>query len=155
MPSVVDIAEALADALTDLSPDLPLVIAPRMLFAPPPPAIDIYPATPAESNLAFGPGSRTHWWTVRLRTATSDADGVQEFLLSARDATGPQSVREAIVNATMPGGALDGIADAVMVDENSPTGFQLYEDASGSAGAVRYLGEEWRVAVFVSDEDAT
>lgn len=155
MPGVREIAGALAEALAELDPTGEMTIEPRMLFAPNPPALDIYPATPAETNLTFGPASRTHWWTVRLRTATSDADGQQDFLLDARDPTGAQSVRAAIIAACDPGGALFELGcDAVTIDDNSPSGFRLYEDV-GAAGAVRYLGEEWRVGVMASEDGTT
>lgn len=145
-PGAIEIADALADALSAVAPTSQLTVEPRMLFAPTAPAIDIYPATPAESDLAFGPASRTHWWTIRLRVATSDSAGVQDFLLQARNAEGEFSIRAALLEDT----TLGGIADNIQLDPAYPTGFQLYEDAGGTGGVTRYLGEEWRVGVMVS-----
>ncbi len=145
MPTVLAVAEALADALTAVSPIDDLIVAPRMLFTPTPPAFDLYPADPAEEDEAFGPATRLYWFTVRLRVATSDTEGVQDFLYNARNPTGPESVREALF---AEGTDLADIADAVQIA--GPTGFQLYEDAT--TGAPRYLGQEWRVGVHVSGD---
>ena len=145
---MLEVAEALADALTDVSPVEQFTVAPRMLFTPDPPCIDIYPADPAEEDEAFGPGTRLHWFTVRLRVATSDTEGVQDFLYNARNPTGPQSVRAALF---ADGTDLETVADAVQI--LGPSGFQLYEDVT--TGAPRYLGQEWRVGVHVSEQEAT
>lgn len=150
MPGVLEIAEALADALTAVSPQLTMTVEPRMVFTPAADAcIDIYPATPAEGNTSFGPASRMHWFTVRLRVATADTDGAQDFLYNARDPTGPESIREALF---ADGTDLSGLVDEITIPDGSPTGFQLYEDSGGTGGVVRYLGEEWRVGVMVSEE---
>ena len=128
MPTVLEVAEALADALTDVSPADELIVEPRMLFAPTPPAFDIYPAAPAEEDEAFGRGTRLHWFIVRLRVATSDSAGVQDFLYNSRNPTGPQSVRAALF---ADGTDLAEVADAVQIV--GPTGFTLYMDsATGS-----------------------
>ncbi len=148
MPTVLAVAEAIADALTDVSPVEQFTVAPRMLFTPDPPCIDIYPADPAEEDEAFGPGTRIHWFTVRLRVATSDFEGVQDFLYNARDSVGPQSVRAALF---ADGTDLADVADAVQI--LGPSGFQLYEDST--TGAPRYLGQEWRVGVHVSEQEST
>ncbi len=148
MPTVLEVAEALADALTDVSPTDDLIVEPRMLFTPTPPAFDIYPADPAEEDEAFGPGTRIHWFTIRLRVATSDTEGVQDFLYNARNPTGPESVRAALF---ADGTDLADVADAVQI--LGPSGFQLYEDVT--TGAPRYLGEEWRVAVHVTEQEST
>lgn len=147
IPTVLEVAEALADTLTQVSPSEELNVSPRMEFSPTPPAIDIYPATPSQAVDAFGP-SKTYWFTIRLRVATSDPDGQQDFLYAALTPEGAESVEAALFGDTPE---LDAVADAVYLDPNTPSGFQLYEDSSGSAGAVlRYLGVEWRVAVMVS-----
>lgn len=145
MPTVLEVAEALADALADVSPVDEVSISPRMRFTGEPPIIDIYPADPAEEDSAFGADSRLHWFTVRLRVATSDADGVQDFLYNARNPSGAQSVREAL---HADGTDLADLADAVLIV--GPSGFQIYEDIT--TGAPRYLGEEWRVGVHVSGD---
>ncbi len=144
MPTVLAVAEALADALTDVSPVNEMTVEPRMLFTPNEPAIDIYPADPAEDVSGYGAGSRVHWFTVRLRVGTNDADGNQDFLYNSRNPTGPQSVRAAL---KADGTDLDGLADAIQI--LGPTGFQLYEDVT--SGAPKYLGQEWRVGVHVSE----
>ncbi len=148
MPTVLAVAEAIADALTDVSPVEQYTVAPRMLFTPDPPCIDIYPADPAEEDEAFGPGTRIHWFTVRLRVATSDFEGVQDFLYNARDPVGPQSVRAALF---ADGTDLADVADAVQI--LGPSGFQIYEDST--SGTPRYLGQEWKVAIHVSEQEST
>jgi hypothetical protein len=148
VPSVIVVAEALADALSEVD-DL-TVVEPRMMFAPTPPAIDIYPATPAEADSTFGPESRIHWWIIRLRVATSDSEGVQDILLEARNPVGQKSIRAALLEDE----TLGGVADGILLDPAYPTGFQLYEDAS-STGGLRLLGEEWRVGVMVSGDAET
>ena len=68
MPSVLEVAEALADALENVSPQLAMTVEPRMVFAPAADAcIDIFPANPAEGDLAFGKTPRIYWFTIRLR----------------------------------------------------------------------------------------
>lgn len=149
-PTVLELAEAIADALTDVSPLNRLTIEPRYVFSFGGDAcIDIYPATPAEGNLTFAEDSRLHWFTIRLRVPTSDEGAVQEWLYNARNPTGPWSVRAALF---ADGTTLAGLVDAIDIPDGSPTGFRLYEDA-GAGGLVRYLGEEWRVGLLVGGED--
>ncbi len=148
MPEVLEVAEALAEALTAVSPSLVLTVEPRMVFTPAGPCIDIYPADPAEEDSAFGPGSRLHWFVVRMRVFTADADAMQDLLYAARNTSGSESIREALLaDAT----DLDGVADGVVI--LGPSGFQLYEDVT--SGAPKYLGQEWRVGVHVSEDGAT
>lgn len=144
--TVLEVAEALRDALTDVSPAFPLQVDSMMVFGPGVPTIDIYPATPAESDLTFGQASRTHWFTIRARVATSDPQGAQELLLGLRDPEGPSSVRAALLADTTFG----GIADDLLFDANTPSGFYLVEDAGGASGTLRYLAEDWRVGVLVT-----
>lgn len=148
LPSVLDCAEALADALTDVSPADDLIVEPFMVFSPGGSCIDIYPADPAEGHSAFGAASRMHWFIVRLRTMTSDDFGNQEFLYNARNPTGQESVRAALNSVTG-----DGI-EGILIADTSPSGFQLYEDTPGS-GVLRYVGEEWRVGVYVGEGTGT
>jgi hypothetical protein len=148
LPTVLEVAGALADALSLISPADELTVADHMLFTPDAPALDVYPADPSEEDEGFGAGTRLHWFTVRLRVATSDAEGVQDFLYNSRNPTGPESVRAALLDS---GSDLDDVADAVTI--LGPSGFQLYEDAT--TGAPRYLGQEWRVGIHVSEEPAS
>lgn len=144
--TVLEVAEGLADALTSVSPEFLVDVIPRMVFGPGVPTIDIYPATPAEADLSFSQVSRTHWFTIRARVATSDGQGAQEFLLALRNAEGPSSVRAALLADPTFG----GIADDLLFDVNTPSGYYLVEDAGGSSGTLRYLAEDWRVGVLVS-----
>ncbi len=144
MPTVLEVAEALADALRAVSPTEQFVVEPRMLFTPTPPAFDLYPADPAEEDEGFGPATRLHWFTVRVRVATSDDEGVQDFLYATRDPVGPESVRQALF---ADGTELAELADAVQIA--GPSGFQEYQD---STTGIRYLGQEWRVGVHVSGD---
>jgi hypothetical protein len=137
----IELADALADALLDISPSENVQVHARMLFSPTPPAFDIYPSSPAEGLLAFGPDSRTHFFTVRLRVSSADEDGQQDLLLRARETSGPNSVRAAILDDPTLGGLADN------VDVMNPTGFQLYVD-----GQSRLVGQEWSVAVMVGSE---
>ena len=143
MPTTLEVAQALADALVDVSPQDGYVVEPFMVFAPGGPCIDVYPSDPAEEDLAFGHGTATLWWTIRLRVETMDSEGQQAFLYGARDQIGPTSVRAALLADE----TLGGVVDSLMVGR--PTGFQLYEDSPGS-GSLRYLGQEWRVGTHVS-----
>lgn len=153
MPSVLEVAQALADALTDVSPAQDIIVSEFMVFAPGGACLDIYPANVAESNQAFGYGERIHWFTIRLRV-TADSESSQAFLYNARNATGAESVREALNDSTSTGGALETLAEALVIADDSPSGFQLYEDAPGS-GVLRFVGEEWRVGVYVGEDGAT
>lgn len=139
-----EIADALAEALSDLTTVEDVEVASRMVFAPGQAQIDIYPADPAEGNLAFGPESRMHWWTIRIRTATADGESVQDFLLAARAPTGNGSVRAALLADP----TLDGLVDNIVIDENSPSGYRFYSDPTGSS--TRYVGQEWRVGTLTS-----
>ncbi len=150
MTTVLELAEALADAVTPLSPEFPVQVVPRYLFAPGDSCIDIYPATPAEANTSFGPGSRMHWFTIRLRVPTADADAAQDFLYAARNGTGDGSIREALT--TSP--ALDALVDGIVLPDSTPSGFRLYDDSGFANGVARYLGEEWTVGLMVSDNGA-
>lgn len=146
MTTPAAIAAALAEALSDLVAVEDVEVAARMVFSPGQAQIDIYPADPAEGNLAFGPESRIHWWTIRMRTATADGEGVQDFLLAARAPTGDGSVRAALLADP----TLGGLVDNIMIDENSPSGYRFYSDPAGSA--TRYVGQEWRVGTLVSGD---
>lgn len=145
-PTALEVAEGLADALTSVSPEFAFDVVPRMVFGPGVPTIDIYPSTPAESDLSFAQASRTHWFTIRARVATSDPQGAQELLLALRNAEGPSSVRGSLLADTTFG----GIADDLLFDANTPSGYYIVEDAGGSSGVLRYLAEDWRVGVLVS-----
>jgi hypothetical protein len=138
------IADALAEVLNDLAAEEDIEVAARMVFSPGQAQIDIYPADPAESNHAFGPESRMHWWTIRMRTATADGESVQDFLLASRAPTGNGSVRAALLADS----TLGGLVDNIIIDENSPSGYRLYSDPGGKV--VRYVGQEWKVATLVS-----
>ena len=104
MGTTLDVAEALADALTDVSPQEGFIVEPFMVFSPGGACLDIYPADPAEEDSTFGAGSATLWWIVRMRVETSDAEGQQEFLYNARDQTGAVSVRAALLSDKTLGG---------------------------------------------------
>ncbi len=149
--TVLELAEALADAVTPISPEFPVQVVPRYLFAPGDTCIDIYPATPAEANTGFGPGSRMHWFTIRLRVPTADADSAQDFLYAARDASGDGSIREALTTSS----TLDALVDGILLPDNTPTGFRVYDDSAFATGVARYLGEEWVVGLMVSDNGST
>lgn len=143
---MLEVAEGLADALSDVSPALVMTVSPRMVFAPGADAcIDIYPANPSESEIAFGTTPRTRWFTIRMRVPTSDGDGQQDFLYAARDADGPYSVRAALLADE----TLGGVANGLLFDPNTPSGFYLSEDSSGASGVIRYLAQEWRIGVVV------
>jgi len=144
VPSVLEVAEALADALQNVSPQFTMTVEPRMVFAPAADAcIDIFPANPAEGDLAFGKTPRIYWFTIRLRVPTNDPDGAQDFLYAARDADGPESVRAALLYDE----PLGGVADGLLFDANTPSGFYLSSDTANEPP--KYLAEDWRVGVLV------
>lgn len=143
MATVLEVAEALADALTAVSPSDDLIVEPRMIFAPGTNCIDIFPANPAEADLAFGKTPRIHWFTIRLRIATADGYAAQDFLYAARDPDGAESIRAALLYDE----TLGGIADGLLFDANTPSGFYLSSDTANEPP--KYLAEDWRVGVLV------
>lgn len=140
---MLEIAEALADSLTAISPVDDLIVEPRMVFAPGTNCIDIFPSNPSEAELAFGKKPRIHWFTVRLRVPTSDPYAAQDFLYAARDADGPASIRAALLYDT----TLGGVVNDLMFDANTPSGFYLSSDTANEPP--KYLAEDWRVGCLV------
>lgn len=148
MPSPLEIADLIADALLDVSPEYPIDVSPKMEFAPGGPMIDIYPDDPAEEDLAFGRETAQDAWIVRVRVPTADEGGAQDFLLNARKRTGAGSVRAALLTIRDDDVGIDGII------VGRPTGYRLYDPVAG-AGTYGMLGQEWRVVTLVSDEQAS
>lgn len=144
MPGTLEVAEALADAFDDVSPELRVTVSPRMLFSFGGDAcIDIFPSNPAEGDLAFGTTPRIMWFTIRLRVPTNDPEGAQDFLYAARDPGGAASVRAALLYDT----TLGGVAQDILFDANTPSGFYLSSDTANEPP--KYLAEDWRVGVLV------
>lgn len=144
MPSTLEVAEALADALMGVSPQMRMTVLPRMEFSPAADAcIDIFPANPAEGDLAFGKTPRIMWFTIRLRVPTNDPGGAQDFLYAARDPDGPESIRAALLYDV----TLGGVVDDLLFDANTPSGFYLSSDTANEPP--KYLAEDWRVGALV------
>ena len=140
MSSLVEIAEALAEALQPLRDDIEdLQIYPYFLLNPTPPAIDIYPGDPFQNGSGMDPARKNLFWTVRARWTTADHDASQQGLLGLLDPTGLEA-------ALIADGTLGGAVDDTAVTEDSPTGYREYVADTAING--RLLGAEWRVQVI-------
>lgn len=133
-----EVAAAIANAIRQIDQTFEIV-EPRLVINPTPPAIDIYPADPAEADAAFGPVSRQQIWTIRARVSPVDHNAGQDLLLDMMEPDGELSVRAAILADTSLAALVDGR------DVEPVTGFQAYQ---GAGGDVRLLGVEWRLRCF-------
>lgn len=135
------IAEALADLLTPISPSLDIQIVAMREFRPTPPCIDIYPASPYLENAGFGRESVLLRFTVRVRVGGNDPDGQTELLYQFMDPFGDLSVRGAILGDQ----TLGGIADVQTLDQS---GVNAYADIPE---APILPGCEWTLGIFNRD----
>ena len=96
MASLLEIVEAMADALAPVKTAIPeLQVYPYLNQNPTPPSIDMYPADLFETASGFGDDLETYW-TVRARTTTADHEAGQKALLRMLDSRGPESVEDAL-----------------------------------------------------------
>lgn len=138
MSVISEIASAIADQLTPISPPLDIQIRPVREFKPTPPCIDIYPATPFLEDATFGGRSVTMRWTVRVRVGANDPDAQIDLLYGFMDPFGDLSIRSALYSDR----TLGGIADLVITDE---TGVQPYQD---TLNAPVLPGCEWTLQIW-------
>ena len=141
-PLLGPLMDALADQIRDALEDVveAIQVEPRMVIAPTPPCIDIYPADPFQAPLAFGIGQNEINLTVRARVNTPDDVAAQDLLLSFMDPFSDTS----LLRAVMLDDTLDGAAETLTVEEG-PSNFGLFPDASGTAS---FLGCTWTVKIY-------
>lgn len=134
--TLLETAQAIADALEPLQDDIPdLQIQPFLLPWPTPPAIDIYPAV--EFGQAHTQGRRQTAWTVRARVGTADHEAGQTDLYRLME---PDAVWGLLRDMTTSELAVQGVT--------GPSGFLTYlepQQPIGQAGML--LGCEWEVTV--------
>lgn len=133
-----EIADALAFAVTPISPEFDLQIVTRREFKPTPPCIDIFPTGPFVEDAGFGRESVRMRFTVRTRVGGNDPDGQTELLYEFMDPFGPLSVRGALLDDA----TLGGLADVQLLDQS---GMQAYQDV---ADAPVLPGFEITIGVF-------
>ena len=115
-----------------------LQVTPLLNWNPSPPSVDVFPATPFQEPIAFGPGNNELNFTVRARVNTPDHEGAQELLLTMMDPASTESVAMAILEDT----TLDGKVEHVNIE--GPSDYGVYVEPSG-AGA--YLSCTWLAKV--------
>ena len=119
-----DLLDAMATAIrTALAAvtDVDVQVEPRMVGAPTPPTIDMYPGDVSRGTEAEAFGLRGEFlFTVRARVATSDDMAQQDLLLAFMDDVNPLSLQAALTDDVTLGGLADSL-DCV-----DPTGYVLY-----------------------------
>ncbi len=116
-----------------------LSVYPLLELNPTPPAIDIYPDTPFQEAVGFGPGNNSMNFTVRARVNTPDNDGAQELLLTMMDPGSTESVALAILSDETLGGTVGQVA------VEGPSDYGVFVEPSGNGA---YLSCTWRAKVF-------
>lgn len=126
MPSAenVDLLEAMADqiraAMVAVS-DVDVQVEPRMVSAPSPPTIDMYPGDLSRGTEAASFGvDGEHLFTVRARVNENDPVANQDLLLAFMDDVNALSVALALLDDPTLGGL------AASLDCVDPTGYVLY-----------------------------
>ena len=142
MAGLLEIVEAMADALEPLKTQIPgLQITPILNYNPTPPAIDIYPADMFQTGNGFQDDTDAYF-TVRARTTTADHEAGQKALLKMLDRRAPESVEEALTSDQSLGGTVQAIA----VAEDGVSGYREYLEDPATNG--RLIGCEWRIRVI-------
>lgn len=116
-----------------------LQVNPRLVWNATPPAIDMYPADPFQSGIAFGVGNNEIRFIVRAMVNTPDQDSSQDLLLLMMSPHGPASVATAIMSDTTLGGTIE---DILIID--SPSDFGVFADPGNGRS---FLGCTWTVEV--------
>ncbi len=116
-----------------------LSVYPLLELNPTPPAIDIYPDTPFQEAVGFGPGNNGLNFTVRARVNTPDNDGAQELLLTMMDPGSSESVALAILSDETLGGTVG------QVSVDGPSDYGVFVEPAGNGA---YLSCTWRAKVF-------
>ena len=143
MPTLAEIQDALADQIRgviDDVTDVDVQVEGRMVMAPTPPTIDIYPGdTSTDQDIrAFTELQGAELVTVRARVSTADNFAGQDLLLALMDDEDPLS----IVAAANEDETLGGLAASL--DMRSRSGYVLVPDPGGE-GAL--LGCLWSFVI--------
>ena len=145
MATLDAIAAGMADTLAGV--DIANIqVTPFRWFAATPPALDIYPADPAQEDEAFGPAQSLTLWMVRARVGTVDNEGQQKLLLKMMEPAGPTSVRGTLNESEELGGLVEGLYC------ERPSGYRLYDEIGITPPL---MGVEWRVRVHNSSADVS
>lgn len=139
MTALLDIAQAIAAALTPVSPSDDITVLATRTLKPTPPCIDIYPDTPFLSDASFGSRSVEMRWLVRARVGANDLDGQTELLYALMDPDGADSVRGALLSDKTLGGVVANL------DVDGLTGVLPYQDVPGEP---MFPGCAWSVTVY-------
>ena len=116
-----------------------LSVYPLLEWNPTPPAIDVYPDTPFQEPVAFGPANNSMNFTVRARVNTPDNEGAQELLLTMMDPRSSESVALAILADTTLGGTVEDVA------VEGPSDYGVFVEPNGGGA---YLSCTWRAKVL-------
>lgn len=143
MATLAEIMDALADQIRgviDDVTDIDVQVEPRMVLAPSPPTIDIYPADPSNDPdlRAFADDVGGDLLFVRARVGTADHDSGQDLLLAFMDNEDPLSLSQAITEDKTLGGL-------AALSLRSRSGFITFLDAAADAAL---LGAVWTVVVW-------
>lgn len=133
-----ELAAQFRDTLSGVT-DLDVQVEGRMVLAPTPPSIDIYPGDPSDDQdfAAFGDLVGGEVLVVRARVSTADADAGQNLLLGLMDDEDDLSLLNAITDPT-----LNGLAASMHFRGRS--GFREFPDLSGEGSL---LGCLWDLVV--------
>jgi hypothetical protein len=139
-----DLLDAMADqirtALASVT-DVEVQVEPRMVSAPSPPTIDMYPGDVSRGTDAAAFGLEGEFlFTVRARVNENDADANQDLLLNFMDDVNALSVAAALYEDPTLGGL------ASDMDCINPTGYVLYP-----YGSETLLGFQFTARVIRSD----
>jgi hypothetical protein len=143
VPTLAEVMDALADQIRDVLSDVTDVdvqVEPRIVLAPTPPTIDIYPADPSHDPelRGFADDIGGELLTVRARVTTADHEAGQDLLLALMDDEDPLSMVQAIKEDK----TLGGVAGTLDVRERS--GYITFLDSASDAAL---LGATWTVVV--------
>lgn len=147
MASKVAILEAMADQIRDVLTDVDwdFQVEPKMVLAPTPPAIDMYPGDPASAEEfasfadSFADMAAGFVFNVRARIAPTDHEAGQEVLLELSDPASDLSLVQALYDDP----TLGGIASDLNL--MSESGFSVFQDIDPSKV---FLGVLWRFLVI-------
>lgn len=120
-----EIADQIRDTLDDIT-DIQVQVEGRMVLAPTPPCIDLYPTDPSDDQelAAFGEAYGGELLTIRARVSSADANAGQDLLLAFMDDEDPLGIVNAISDPTLNGKASG-------LHFRSRTGYRDFPDLSG------------------------
>lgn len=127
-------ADQIKDTLTDIDD---LQVEPSMMWNPSPPAIDLYPADPLFTDIAYGQVSELNI-EIRARVDTPDREGAFALIVSMMDPGSQSSVRAALYADPTLGNTVENLLCS------SPSGLGYFTDPGGQA----LLGCTWQATVL-------